>query len=311
MDVRPKPYFSSSASLESKQVCLGLAILRPRQWIKNGFVFLGILLQLRFPSWSQIIQVIIGAILFCGISSTIYIFNDLIDFEKDRIHPEKKKRPIASGQISKKVAISLMVVLGTITLISGYFFNRNCGIILTVYVLVNIMYSLQLKEYIFIDLFCISVGFTLRVLLGFILLGLPITEYKCLWFLLFIMFFTLFIGLGKRKSELVILSAQSSSHRGSLKQYSLELISEVMPILITCTLITYIMYTIESKNVMIVFSTVFLLYGILRYQYLYNNIYALGKPENIIFIDRPMRICILVWGFIYIGAAIERLIAGV
>lgn len=311
MDVRPKPYFSSSTSLKPKQVRLGLAILRPRQWIKNGFVFLGILLQLQFPSWSQILQVIIGVVLFCGISSTVYIFNDLIDFEKDRIHPEKKKRPIASGKISKKVAIILMIVIGSITLTSGYLFNRNCGIILTAYVVVNIMYSLKLKEYIFIDLFCISVGFTLRVLLGFILLGLPTTQYRCLWFLLFIMFFTLFIGLGKRKSELITLSVLSSAHRGSLKQYSLELISEIMPILITCTLITYIMYTIESESVMIVLSVVFLLYGILRYQYLYNNIYALGKPENIIFIDRPMRICILVWGLIYIGAIIERLIARV
>ena len=281
-------------------------LLRGKQWIKNGFVFIPIMLLFKLPTLLQLRRITIGAALFCLISSCIYIFNDLIDVECDRKHPVKKYRPIASGKVSIRKAIVIEVVLTLITLISSWCFKKEFfGVVLT-YFLLNIAYSLKLKKYIFIDVVIISLGFILRVLAGFLLLNIPLNEKVCIYFLVFIMFLTLFIGMGKRKGEIGVLEGESKSHRKSLEFYSIELIDQLMLILITCAIMTYILFIIEV-NVLLAYLTVpLLLYGIFRYQYLGKNANVLGKPDKMIFMDRPLRYCIIMWGITFISICIQK-----
>lgn len=273
--------------------------LRIKQWIKNGFVFLGLITTLQPWGMRQFIDVCIGALLFCSICSSVYIFNDIMDVEKDRVHPKKKFRPIASGQIPIRIAMILAIVIAVITLILAYVFCIFCGIILSCYLVMNIIYSLRLKKYVFLDLFIISTGFGLRFELGILLLGQKLEQGYNIWFLVFIIFLTLFIGMGKRKTELAILAAECTAHRDNLKDYSLVLIGEVMPILTTCTLISYILYAVGTQNLMVLITIPLVLYGILRYLYITACTDVGGKPENIIFCDKPTRICILAWLVVY------------
>jgi len=307
MDGKEKKYmFHKQASIRENCILI-LNLLRVRQWVKNGFVFLGLLITLQRPNLKHVLTASIGCILFCCISSAVYIFNDIVDAEKDKIHPEKRFRSIASGQVSIKVAMYCGCTIACVTLFITYYFNLYCGFILTGYLILNIVYSLKLKNYIFLDLFIISTGFSLRLLMGFVLVDKGLEQTVYTWFLLFIIFLTLFIGMGKRKTELYILKGSSNTHRHNLKDYSVELIKEIMPILTACTLITYIVYAIETHVKIIILTIPLVLYSILRYQYLAYKTEIGGKPESIIFYDKPIRICILAWSSIYIIANLSSL----
>lgn len=276
-----------------------LQLIRIRQWSKNMFVFSGLLFTSVSTELSQIIKILYAFILFCGISSSVYIINDIIDLKKDIVHPVKRFRPIASGKIKIKYALVLFYILCPLTIFLSFILNKYFGLIITLYLILNLSYSLKLKEFVFIDLLIISIGFVLRSLSGILVLDGNISF----WFLLSVAFLALYLGMNKRKKELLTLVEESQLHRKNLSEYSIELINEIIPMLTACTIITYsvhILYEVKGKFIFLTIPIV--VYGVLRYQYLTGKAGYGESPELVLLKDKPIVFTILLWGFIYISA---------
>lgn len=298
----PQEQFSSTKTCKrTSGIFTLLELLRVKQWIKNGFVLIPLFIQFHMLESYQILKAFIACLLFCGVSSAVYIFNDLMDVQEDKMNSNKKFRPIASGAVSKTFAITIGIVLCATMLAIGYAFSIYCGAILTIYILLNLMYSLKLRNITFIDLFVISAGFVLRVILGFTILNITWYETNYMCFSLFIMFGTLFIGMGKRKGEMLQFSNDVMKCRASLKKLSLEDMNQIISILIACTITSYILFVVESNVKVVYFSVPLLLLGILRYQFLLKDADVIGKPEKRILSDRPIIVCILLWAIFFLG----------
>ncbi|MBV1818557.1 decaprenyl-phosphate phosphoribosyltransferase [Bacteroidales bacterium MSK.15.36] len=268
-----------------------IQILRPKQWIKNGFVFAALIFSGKFLNVNLLQKNIYAFILFCLTSSTVYVLNDIVDLEKDKLHPDKKKRPLPSGMISKKTAIILDVLL-VILVISFSYNNIKVFAILLAYMIMNILYSFKLKNVVIIDVMIITVGFVMRVEAGSFATGVTISP----WLLLCTMLLSLFLAINKRKSELITLEEKGGKHRKILEEYSIEFLDSMLTLVTPSILIAYCLYTfnsVQSRNMM--FTIPFVLYGLFRYQYLMLKKNIGGKPEDIFTKDMPFLINIILW----------------
>lgn len=273
-----------------------LKLLRVRQWSKNIFVFSGLLLALDTVDFIMIQHAIYAFLLFCGISSSVYMMNDVVDIERDRLHPVKRERPLPSGRVKVAHAVIAAVLLTASVLFLSFQLNVYFGFTLCSYFLLNLLYSFKLKHHVFVDVILISCGFVLRALSGIIVAGATIS----LWFLLSIAFLTLFLGVNKRKKELLLLKEGSTGHRKNLSQYSIGLINEMIPMLTACTVITYsffIIYESDSKHMIVTIPMV--LYGIFRYQYLTNRTEYGESPELVLLRDKPTVLIMLLWAVMF------------
>ncbi|BDR83736.1 phosphoribose diphosphate:decaprenyl-phosphate phosphoribosyltransferase [Clostridium tetani] len=268
-----------------------IQILRPKQWIKNGFVFAALMFSGKFMNLGLLQKNIYAFVLFCLTSSAVYVLNDIVDLEKDKLHPDKKKRPLPSGMISKKNAIILDIVL-IITMVSCSYNNIKVFAILLGYLIMNILYSFKLKNIVIIDVMIITLGFVMRVEVGSFATGVVISP----WLLLCTMLLSLFLAINKRKSELITLEGKSGKHRKILEEYSVEFLDSMLTLVTPSILIAYCLYTfssVQSKNMM--FTIPFVLYGLFRYQYLMLKKNIGGKPEDIFTKDIPFLINIVLW----------------
>ncbi|KAJ51584.1 4-hydroxybenzoate polyprenyltransferase [Clostridium tetanomorphum] len=268
-----------------------IKLMRPKQWIKNSFVFAALIFSGRFVEVPLLLINVKTFILFCITSSTVYILNDLVDIEKDKIHPEKKNRPLPSGRISKNLAIIFdIILLGVV--IGGSINNLKLFIILFTYLLINVLYSFKLKNIVIIDVMIITFGFVLRVEAGSISTNIPISP----WLILCTTLLSLFLALNKRKSEIITLESKGANHRKILKEYSIEFIDSMLTIVTPSILMAYCLYTFNSvQNRSMMITIPFVLYGIFRYQYLMYKKNIGGKPEDIFTKDMPFLINILLW----------------
>jgi len=267
-------------------------LMRPKQWLKNFFVFAAIIFSGKFDD-KHILLLNLGVfVLFCLVSSAVYVLNDLVDVEKDKQHPEKKNRPIASGKVSKIQAIVLEVGILCIVLAGSYLVNFRIAFVLIGYYLMNVLYSFKLKNIVIIDVMIITFGFVLRVISGGIATNVQLSS----WLILCTILISLFIALNKRRSEIVTLKDNSSSHRKILEEYSVELIDNMLTIVTPSILITYCLYTFSSTQSRTMMITIpFVLYGIFRYQYLVSKKNVGGKPEDVFQKDLPFLINVLLW----------------
>ncbi|PRR80230.1 Decaprenyl-phosphate phosphoribosyltransferase [Clostridium liquoris] len=268
-----------------------IQIMRPKQWIKNAFVFAALVFSGKFVEIPLLIINIKTFILFCLTSSTIYILNDLVDVEKDKLHPEKRNRPLPSGRISKKTAITLDILIFVIVVLLSIKDTKLFFILLT-YLVLNVLYSFKLKNVVIIDVMIITFGFVLRVEAGSVSTNIPISP----WLILCTILLSLFLALNKRKSELITLKNKSGSHRKILEEYSIEFIDSMLTIVTPSILMAYCLYTfssVQSKSMMLTIP--FVLYGIFRYQYLMYKKNIGGKPEDIFTKDIPFLINIVLW----------------
>lgn len=281
-----------------------IRLIRVRHWIKNGFVFVPLLLLFALPTPSQIIRCTLGAFLFCLICSSVYIMNDIVDVAKDRAHPVKKMRPIASGAVPMTIAYILLGLLFVSGLAIACLFDIVVAAVLLGYFVMNIAYSFLLKNLIFIDVFTISLGFILRLYVGFRILGLSIGYSPNLWFALFVTFLTLFLGMGKRHGELKMLGENSTEVRQSLSDYSLEQLEQIIGTLMTCTILAYTMFLFQTQQVLLFTTLPLLLYSVFRYRFLEGKNNLHGSPEMIIYKDRPIRICVILWAILLIGICV-------
>jgi len=271
--------------------------MRPHQWSKNFFVYAALIFSQNILNLPLLLKTTIAFSAFCLISSALYIFNDLKDLEEDKLHPLKSKRPIASGKIKKSTAILMIVVLGLLGFSSALTLNKNYFIIILVYFLIQMAYSIKLKHIVILDVFVVALGFLIRVVAG----GLAIEVSLSSWLLICTILLALFLALSKRRHELVLLEDGASDHRPILEEYSPYLLDQMIAVVTASTVIAYCLYTISEETVTkfgttnLIFTVPFVLYGIFRYLYLIHQKSEGGSPEALIIKDKPLLIDIFLW----------------
>jgi 4-hydroxybenzoate polyprenyltransferase len=271
--------------------------MRPREWSKNLLVFSGVVFSKSLLDPNNLRLSLLGFLVFCSAASGIYIFNDLCDLTADREHPTKRNRPIASGSLNVNLArfamTALLLIAMTGSLALGYMF----ALVIAVYLVTCIGYSLRLKDVVILDVIIIASGFVLRAVSGAVLIGVSASE----WLVLCTSMVALLIGFGKRRHELVLLEEKAGGHRKNLSEYSLPFLDALMNICAGAAVITYALYTRADETVARVGSTAMLLtipfvvYGVFRYLFLIHKRKVGGDPVQILFSDRPTQLNLLLW----------------
>ena len=276
--------------------------MRPRHWIKNLFVFAPLFFGGQFTDLRKIATTFVVFIAFSIISSSIYIFNDVADRENDRNHPSKCKRPIASGSLPVFTALIVGICFVVLTIsVLILIVSLKVIIILLFYFFLNIAYSFFLKNIVIVDVFCVSFGFVLRVLAG----GLAVNVVPSSWLIIATFLLSLFLALGKRRHELVLLNDSSDNHRSVLYHYTPRLVDQLISVVTPVTLITYLLYTLDAETVArfkskILFSTgIFVIFGIFRYLYLIHRKDLGGSPTRLVLKDLPLLGAIIGWILIF------------
>jgi 4-hydroxybenzoate polyprenyltransferase len=273
-----------------------LKSLRPKQWTKNGFIFAALIFDIKLFQLEPLLKTLYGFILLCLLSGTVYIINDLVDIEKDRQHPAKKNRPIASGRVPYKTALVSAAVLSVVSLFLSFWLDAMFGVIATSYWLLQIAYSLVLKNIVIVDVLTVAGGFVLRVAAGVVLVE---AERFSPWLYVFTVLLALFLVLGKRRQELAILKDHAVNTRAILNEYNLAFLDEMMAIVTAGTVMTYSFYTFSAPNLpdnhLMMLTIPFVLYGIFRYLYVIHVQGNGGAPDEVLLFDRPLQISIVLF----------------
>lgn len=279
-----------------------IAAMRPKQWTKNLFVFIALVFTNSLPTSVQdsghlraLGLTCLAFALFCLISGAIYLLNDAFDREQDRLHPEKRKRPIASGRLSVGFALAGAALFGPGGVAASFLINRGFGLIALLYLVLQVAYTLSLKHMVLIDVFVLAGGFVLRAVAGGFAIHVPISE----WLLVCTLQLALFMGFGKRRHELVSLAEEARNHRRNLAQYTVPLLDQLIAIVLGALTVCYAIYVILSptalKHPALVMTLPSVMYGIFRYLYLIHVEHKGGSPETILLQDRPMQLNLLLW----------------
>lgn len=266
-------------------------LLRPDQWIKNAFVFAGLIFGHVWTEPGVVLSVGVVAGAFCLLSSGVYVFNDIMDREGDRQHPKKRHRPVASGKISIGVAAILSIVLIAAAFGIGWLVSSAAFLIFLGYAGINLLYTWRLKHVVILDVFCISTGFMLRILAGTLGVGIPPSH----WLILCGLMITLFLGFSKRRAELIALNPESQAgHRKVLANYNHQILDVMMTVSVTATILTYSLYTVSADTVVqhgtdsLIYTVPFVIYGLFRYLFLLYRYNGGGDPSREIFTDPHM-----------------------
>ena len=274
-----------------------ISSMRPRQWPKNAFVFVALLFDRKILDPASVLAAVAAFVLLCLMSGAVYLMNDLADIESDRQHPTKRNRPLPSGRLDRRVAAAAVVVLALVSLGAGYWLNPMLALILLLYLLAQIAYTFRLKHIVLLDVLTIAAGFVLRIAAGVVVIDV---ERFSPWLYVFGGFLALFMALGKRRHELVLLGGQAANHRAILEDYNLDLIDRLQGIVTTSAVVAYSLYTFLAEglpeNHAMMLSIPFLVYGIFRYLYLIHVRNEGGAPEDILLRDRPLQITLLLYG---------------
>lgn len=271
--------------------------MRPKQWAKNGFVYAGILFDQQILDAEPFARVTLAFVLLCLSSSTIYIINDLIDIERDRLHPRKRLRPLPSGQLPVSWAIGAAIVLPLLALGISLPFSPPLTLVLLGYLALHIAYSLWLKNIVLIDVFAIAAGFILRIVAGIVVID--VTHFSP-WLYICAGLLALFLAVGKRRQELILLAEEASNHRAAYKDYNMPLLDDMLRMVTTGSVITYMLYTIESETIRsnehrMLLTVPFVVYGIFRYLYLIHVEGEGSAPDELLFRDWPLLLDVALW----------------
>ena len=279
-----------------------LKALRLRQWTKNSFVFFALIFDKQLFHIDAFTKTLEGFFLFCLISSAVYLFNDIADIEVDRKHPEKKNRPLASGKLPVNVAVIAAVTLAIVSISLGYILAPGFALIVAIYFSVNLLYSYWLKHIPILDVLIVSSGFVLRVGAG---VALITVERFSPWLYMITVLFSLYIGFGKRRAEMTLLSKGATSHRKVLDGYTIPLLDQYITIVSGMTIVAYSLYTFSAPNLpdnnSMMLTIPFVVYGIFRYLQLIHTGHAAGAPDEVALKDRPLQVTVLLWGLAVIA----------
>lgn len=266
--------------------------MRPKQWTKNGFVFAGLIFSRSFFNPKLGLRSVYAFLLFSAVSGTVYIVNDVIDREKDALHPKKSKRPIAAGRLKAAEALAAAAILLAFSLVLAYRLSFQLFLILAAYFVLVCTYSLKLKHVIILDVILIASGFVLRTVGGTAVINVRISP----WLIVCTTLLALFLALNKRKTELQILSENAANHRKILEEYSPQLIDQMLSVITSTTLMSYALYTFNAGRSYYMMLTIpFVLYGIFRYQYLVHTKDIGESPELVLLKDKPLLVNVILW----------------
>jgi 4-hydroxybenzoate polyprenyltransferase len=274
-----------------------LKSFRPQQWIKNLFIFAPLIFSRNILNGPLLLKTVEAFVAFCLVTSAHYIFNDLRDIDEDRRHPVKSLRPLASGRLKKRPAVVALVVIGAAGLGLAVSINLPFALIAFTYLVLQTAYSMWLKHVVILDVFVIAAGFLIRVVAG----GLAVRVEISSWLLICTTLLALFLAMGKRRYELVLLDKDATSHRPILREYNTYLLDQMISVVTASTLVAYCLYTISAETVAkfgtrnLIFTVPFVLYGIFRYLYLIHQKAEGGTPEALIIRDKPLLLDIFLW----------------
>lgn len=272
--------------------------MRPKQWAKNVFIFAALVFDRKLTNLPALQQTILAFLLFCLLSSSVYIINDVMDVKSDRNHPIKKNRPIASGKLPVSTALVIAAILFSIALVGSFLLSKTFFAICAIYFLLNLAYSKWLKHIALIDVMVIAACFVLRVAAGVSIIDV---QRFSPWLYVVTTLLALYIGFGKRRAELSsLVSDTPSAHRKVLDGYSIDFIDQLITVVSATTIIAYSLYTFSAVNLppnnAMMLTIPFVLYGIFRYLYLVKMRDAGGEPEELVLKDRPLQATVLLWG---------------
>ncbi len=285
-----------STTHKNKRECTMIALLRPKQWIKNGLVLAPLIFSLHFAA-ADLHHIILAFASFCLAASTIYVLNDIADTASDRQHPKKRFRPLAAGAVTINQAIVLAALCAAGSLVLAYFLPIGFMAIVLAYIDLNIAYSLWLKRLLIIDVMTIAIGFVLRVIGGAIAIGVVVSH----WILICTFFVALFIGFAKRKNENDVMQTGSKHHRSVLLHYTPDFLNQLIALTSGMSIIGYALYTIDPETIRrfgtdrLIYTLPIVVYGIFRYFHLIYNTTDGGDPSQIFFTDTALAITIAVW----------------
>lgn len=285
-----------------------LKTMRPRQWTKNLIIYLPFVFTLRQywqpfsrEMYAMFTEATLAFILFCLLSGTVYLINDLVDIEKDRRHPIKCLRPLASGALPRRHAIGAIVVLLVMVLPLTFWLDGMFGVIALLYLAMMLTYSYVLKNIVIVDVFTVAAGFVLRALAGAVAIHVPASA----WLYVCTMLVALFISFSKRRHELVLLEGNATDHRAILKEYTPEVLDEMIAVTTASFVMAYSLYTFSAENLPrnheMMLTIPFALYVVFRLLYLVHVKNEGGSPEEMVLGDKPLFAAIVMWALVAVA----------
>lgn len=281
-----------------KKIKFYLKLMRVHHWVKNLFIFMPLFFSFQFKDISLLIANVLSFIGFSFLASAIYIINDWCDHEDDKLHPEKRHRPIASGAVTSKEAFVLLVILLILCIVvyAGVLKNMNALYLVMGYFILNILYSIKLKRIPIIDISIVAIGFVIRVFIGGIVIDTPLSQ----WLIIMTFLLALLLALGKRRDDVIIYEKTGNKTRKSIDGYNLSFTNAGITIITAVILIAYIMYTMSDEIIMrngdnLYLTSVFVIIGLLRYLLIIFVEEKSGSPTMILFKDHFLHIIILMW----------------
>ncbi len=271
--------------------------LRPEQWLKNGFVLVPLVFAGRIRDLAAWHAGLVAVAAFCAAASATYLVNDVLDRKEDRLHPEKRSRPVAAGLVSVPFALVTALLLAAAGAVAAWWLPEPFLLILVGYVVITVLYSSLLKTLVFVDVLVLALGFVLRVTGGAVAVQVPESR----WLLLCAYLLALYLALGKRRAELVLLGEEAGSHRVVLGHYTLPMVDQAISVVLGATVLAYTLYTVAPDTVAKVGSEGLMatvpvvLYGLFRYLYLLHRHELGGSPTRALLTDRPLLACVAVW----------------
>jgi 4-hydroxybenzoate polyprenyltransferase len=271
--------------------------MRPKQWAKNGLLFIGLVFDGQLLDLPALARTVAAFILFCLLSSLVYILNDLADLEADRNHPKKRQRPLPSGQLSLRTARFIAACLAVLVFSGAFALSWKFGLVALIYFGLNLAYSKWVKHVPILDVMVLASFYVLRIGAGVVVI---VVARFSPWLYVFTTFMALFLGIGKRRAELALLADEANSHRKVLEGYTLPLLDQLMTIVTSGAIMTYSLYTFSAPNLpdnhVMMLTIPFVIYGVFRYMHQVQVEQRGGAPEDVLFSDHPLQVDLLAWG---------------
>ena len=274
-----------------------IRLARPVQWIKNGVVLAALVFAAELGDPVKVELAIFATLIFCLLSSAVYTFNDLIDREQDRQHPLKKDRPIASGRVGTGTALTMTFVLLAASFGAGWVLGTDFLIVAGAFIVLNILYTLVLKNVVILDAMSIGISFVLRTYAGAAAIDVPASR----WMLINTLLLALFLAFGKRRHELVLLEQGATKHRRILGRYSSYLLDQCIGVVTASVVVVYMLYSFSTEVSVklgtenLYLTIPFVIYGVFRYLYLIHKEERGGSPTQVLISDRPILITVVLW----------------
>ncbi len=267
-----------------------LRAVRPKQWTKNLLVFAALIFAQQMDDRASVLSAIVTFFLFCALSASVYLVNDVVDIEEDRAHPQKRYRPIAAGLVPVSLALMVAMVLAPVGIVGCCLINLPTGAVALSYLLITLAYHFLLKHTVIVDVMTVAAGFVLRAVAGATAIEVEISP----WLLICTLLLALFLALSKRRQEIVALGDAGVNHRRILSEYSPQLLDQMISLVTASTLMSYCLYTIDERTINVVgthnlmYTIPFVIYGLFRYLYLVHQKDQGGAPDRVLLTDGPL-----------------------